>query len=124
MIKALEKEIKKNSEIKSFLKKLKDGKATSSDVSLYAANLGECIGKIINRNINKKISWDELNALSMPLFKEAHEKVYVAASIVQAQEDNKSNIGLKPIKPEFPELKIHDLIYKIYSTLKEQENGN
>ena len=39
------------------------------------------------------------------------------------QEDEKDNIGIKPVKPDFPESKIHDLIYKIYQTLKEQDDG-
>lgn len=121
---ALEKEIDRDPEIKSFLKKLEEGKATQSDVSLYGANLGECVGRIINRNIDKEMSWDELNGMAMPLFEEVYEKMFEAASIVQKQEDERDNIGIKPIKPEFPKQKIHDLIYKIYTVLKEQEDGN
>lgn len=121
---ALEKEISKDPEIKTFLKKLEEGKATQPDVSLYGANLGECIGRIINRNIDRDISWDELNGMAMPLFEEVYEKMFDAASIVQAQEDRKDKIGIKPVKPEFPEQKIHDLIYKIYTILKEQEDGD
>lgn len=124
MIDVLEKEIGKDSEIKSFLKKLNEGKATQSDVSLYGANLGECIGRIIYRNIDKDMSWDELNGLAMPLFLEVYEKMYEASSIVQTQEDKKDNIGIKPIKPEFPKQKIHDLIYKIYEILKELKDGD
>jgi len=124
MIDVLEKEIDKDPEIKSFLKKVKEGKAVQSDVSLYGANLGECIGRIINRKINKDMSWDELNDLAMPMFKEVYEKVNEAASIVQKQEDEEDKIGINPIKPDFPEQKIHDLIYKIYSVLKEQDNGD
>ena len=120
----LEKEIKKDPEIKAFLKKLEEGKATQSDVSLYGANLGECVGRIINRHIDKDMTWDELNDMAMPLFLEVYEKMYEASSIVQKQEDKKDKIGIKPIKPEFPKQKIHDLIYKIYTVLKEQEDGD
>lgn len=119
----LEKEISSNSEIKSFLKKLENGKANGSDVSLYGANLGECVARIINRSIKNNMSWEELNDLAMPLFQETHEKVFEAASIVQKQEDKKNNIGIKPVRPDFPKQKIHDLIYKIYKTMKEQEDG-
>ena len=78
MIDELEKEISAHSKIKAFLKKLNDGKADQSDVSLYGADLGECIGKILNRSISKDMSWDELNGMAMPLFKEVHEKIYEA----------------------------------------------
>ena len=124
MIDELDKEISKDPEIKSFLKKLDQGKATQSDVSLYGANLGECISKIINRHLDKNMSWDELNGIAMPLFMEVFDKVYDAASTVQKQEDEENKIGIKPVKPEFPEQKIHDLIFKIYKTLKEQDDGN
>lgn len=124
MINELEKEISKDPEITAFLKKLKDGKAVQSDVSLYGANLGECVGRIIYRSIGKDMTWDELNGLAMPLFREVYEKMFDAASIVQVQEDRKDKIGIKPIKPEFPEQKIHDLIYKIYTVVKEQEDGD
>ena len=118
----LEKAMDRSSSVKKFLKKLDDGKAEQSDVSLYAADLGECVADIINSRIHDDMSWDELNDLVMPLFKEVHEMVCDAADNVQKKEDGKDGIGIKPVRPEFPERKIHDLIYKIYEELKEQED--
>ena len=121
MIDALGIEISGNSTIESFIKKLNNGKVTESDVSLYGTDLGECIAKNINKNIRSNMLLVELNEAPVPLLEAVHEKVVEAASIVQAQEDKKDKIGFKPVKPDFPKQKIHDLIFKTYKTLKEQE---
>lgn len=123
VIDELEKEIRTHSEVQRFLKKLKNGKATQEDASLYGADLGECVSAVLNNNIRANMSWDELNGMAMPLFKEVHQRVFDAASQIQKAEDEKNNIHINPIKPEFPEGKIHDLIYKIYTEIQEHKDG-
>ena len=121
-INELENEIRSHKEIQRFLKKLKDGEAKQEDVSLYGADLGECVSAVLNRIIRTDMPWDELNGIAMPMFKEVHQKVYEAASEIQKAEDEKNNIHMNPIRPEFPEGKIHDLIYKIYTEMQEKED--
>lgn len=121
MIKELEKQIKQSRSITTFLKKLNNNEAEQSDVSLYAADLGECVGIIINRNIRKGMNFDELENLALPLFKDVQEKVSNAAIKVQKREDEENHVGINPIVPDFPYYKIHDLIYKIYEELRQVE---
>ena len=82
------------------LKKLKNGKATQEDASLYGADLGECVSAVLNNNIRANMSWEELNGMAMPLFKEVHQRVFNAASQIQKAEDEKNNIHMNPIKLE------------------------
>lgn len=71
------------------------------------------------------MTWEELNDLALPLFREVYSKVMSAAFEIQKNEDRKSKIGINPVEPGFPEAKFHDLIYKIYEYLKEEEqNGS
>ena len=111
-------QIKNNSYITSFEKKLVKKTAKDSDVSLYGDELGSCAAKAFLKYITPdnlpdgKLYWNVAERIINVLLKDVYTRVNYAADIVQGINDKRDNIKIKPQHAPFPKEKIHDLIDK------------
>lgn len=115
--------------IRSFRKKVENETATSEDVSAFAGHVGECASTALTKHLkeenlpNGMLYYNIAEKTIKPIFKKAHELINEAACSVQAIEDKKLGIGLKPIYSDFPEERVNALINKLVHTIEEQ-GGN
>ena len=91
--------------IRSFLRRVKDGTATSEEASVYAG----------------KLYWNIADRTIRPLLTEVHRRVNDAAAAVLAAENKRNGIGLKPMRGPWPENRVKDLIDKIVEVYAEDE---
>ena len=119
-----------NPQIRKFLADLKDEKATSEDASRYAAELGGCASKALDRYIapeylpDGKLSWGILAGTVDPLMRLVFKSVVEAASKVTRIEDAALGIHIKPISPEYPEERVRALMNSMlirYETEDEEQ---
>lgn len=100
-------------------RRIRDGTATLSDVHDYSACLGEDLSQALLNNLttetlpNGILYYNIAERTVIPALKTNYDLVNEMATIVQGLEDNRNNIGLKPITAEFPEERIRGLIDKI-----------
>lgn len=113
--------------IRSFLRRVKDGTATSEEASIYAGRLGTHAGSALTRALKKeslpdgKLYWNIADRTIRPLLTEVHRRVNDAAAAVLAAENKKNGIGLKPMRGPWPENRVKDLIDKIVEVYAEEE---
>ena len=116
--------------IRSFNKRLEDGKATSEDVSEYAGRVGECASAALIANLKEenlpdgKLYWNIAERTIRPIFVKAHELINDAAAKVQTIEDEKLGLHLKPIKADFPEERVHAIISRLVDAINELGDDN
>ena len=98
--------------IRSFLRRVKDGTATSEEASVYAGRLGTHAGNALARALKKeslpdgKLYWNIADRTIRPLLTE---------------ENKRNGIGLKPMRGPWPENRVKDLIDKIVEVYAEEE---
>ena len=111
-----EQNIKSNRRIQQFLKQ---DRHTQKDVSLYSADLGECVSKALGKCLTAealpdgKLYWNIAQRTIVPLLKTANDMVLDAAEAMQKQEDAENGIRLTPIRPPFPEDRVNGFIDKL-----------
>ena len=129
--KEFDKQIKSDPAVKRFNKKIKEEKASLSDISLYARRLGEISSNALIKCFNDKnklpngiIYWNIAKKTILQLLKRVHSMVNEAAIKVQKYEDSKEGIGINAIAAEFPEERAKALIQKIVDiSIKEAEQN-
>lgn len=113
--------------IQTFREKLERNTATSQEVSLYAADLGECASKALCGNLtldalpDQRLYWNIADRTIRPMLEEVYTMVNDAAEIVRKAEDEKLGIHIGSVSADFPEDRVHDLMDKLIETL---EAGN
>lgn len=116
--------------IRSFRKKLEKATATSEDVSEYARRVGECasaamISVLKEENLPNGVLYLNIAQKTIkPIFMKAHQLINEAAVTVQAVNDKKTGIGLKPIMADFPEERVDALIYKLVHTIMDEGDND
>lgn len=112
--------------IRSFRKKLEKETATAEDVSEYARRVGECasaamISVLKEDNLPNGILYLNIAEKTIkPIFRKAYQLINEAAAAVQAVDDGKTGIGIKPVVADFPEERVNALIYKLVHTIADQ----
>lgn len=110
--------IRKNGKIKAFLGNLEAGTATGEQVSLYSAELGKCAADALAKHLTEENLPDGRMYFNIgdrtirPILEDVHARVMDAAKKVQELGDKKTGIGMKSVRPEFPESRVRDLIFK------------
>ena len=121
-----EQNMKRSKRIQDFLKK--GDQATQKEVSLYAAELGQCASDALSDVLsednlpNGKLYWNITQRTIIPILEEVNEMVMAAAEAVQKREDKALGINIKPIRPEFPRERIEGLINKLIE-YQEDDDG-
>lgn len=109
-------QVNSNAEVRAFLRKKLNGKATSEDVSLYAGALGHCASEALLKNLTPEtvpdgiLYWNIADRTVRPLLEEVYKRVNEAASEITQIEDEKLGINVKPQWGEFPEERIKALL--------------
>lgn len=125
ILKAFKNSIGKDKGLQTFEQKLKDKTATASDVSLYAARLGQVAAAVLVDVLNpanlpnRQLYWNIGQRTIKPLLKEVYQMVMAAAKEQTRYEDEKIGIHLNPVEPGFPEDRVDDLITKLQRFLEE-----
>ena len=125
ILKAFKNSIEKDKSIQTFEQKLKDKTATASEVSLYAAELGQIAAAVLGDALdpgnlpNRQLYWNIGQRTIKPLLKEVYALVMAAAKEQTKYEDEKIGISLNPVEPGFPEGRVDDLINKLQQYLEE-----
>lgn len=120
--------IEKSRSIKAFREKMERNAATSQEVSLYAADLGECASKALCDNLmldalpDQKLYWNIAERTIKPLLEEVYKMVNDTAAAVKKTEDEKIGLHIGSVNADFPEDRVHDLLDKLIETL-EADNG-
>lgn len=106
--------------IRSFLRRVKDGTATSEEASVYA---GSALARALKKESlpDGKLYWNIADRTIRPLLTEVHRRVNDAAAAVLAAENKRNGIGLKPMRGPWPENRVKDLIDKIVEVYAEDE---
>lgn len=105
--------------IQKFAKKLKAGTATQADAAEYSKRLSKAASKALLKNLTSeklpdgRLYWNIANRTVKPLLKTVHEMTVDAASEIVTAENRKNNIGIKPVKPPFPEERADTFINKL-----------
>ena len=114
----LEYEISRDSKIVAIENRIKNGTATLVDVHRYSEALGTNLSAVLRAYItidklpNGKFYYNIADKILRPLLEEAYRNVNDKAEQIQAIVDEAVDIGLKAIRPDFPEGRINGLIDK------------
>ena len=126
IIKDYERRVNDDDQIRTFRKKLQDGSAAPGDVSLYAGRLGDHAADTLEIYLSPRylpdgvLYWNILEGTVKPLLRIVFEAVMEAAEAVTTREDKEAGIGIKPVRPSFPEERINALM----GSMLERENQN
>lgn len=118
--------VKGDSRIQTFRKRLQNGDAASGDVSLYAGWLGDHAADALEKYLAPQhlpggvLYWNILEGTVKPLLRSVYDSVMEAAETVTAREDKEIGIGIKPVRPSFPEERVNALM----GSMLERENTN
>lgn len=121
LLKTFKEEVSNSDRINEILNKTKEGTANYADSLLFAKESGKCLEKAFTNNVSDEVlpdnqmNYDLAKALIKPLTKQNHEIVSLQCASVQTTLNQKANIGLKAIKPQYDEEKIEGIIKYISS---------
>lgn len=107
-----------DAEVRAFLKKLREKKATQGDVSLYSVRLGELLREVVRDVLtaaelpNETLYYNIMQDTVGELLKDAHRAVNDAGAEAQRAIDEQNGVGLAPISADFPQRRVNDLFYK------------
>lgn len=107
-----------DAEVRAFLKKLREKKATQGDVSLYSVRLGELLREVVRDVLtaaelpNETLYYNIMQDTVGELLKGAHRAVNDAGAEAQRAIDEQNGVGLAPISADFPQRRVNDLFYK------------
>ncbi|MBQ9387910.1 MAG: hypothetical protein IJU01_04530 [Lachnospiraceae bacterium] len=119
----------KDTYIRSFNKKLAEGTATGTDVSLYSEALGRCassalIYALVNAALpDGKLYWNIVSRTVLPLFETVNDAVNEAMGIVIENENESMNIHLKAVKAELPKERLKNFLEKLLRLTGDDDNG-
>lgn len=108
--------VMKDRRIAQISKRIRDGTATMSDGHDYAERLGENLSKALTTNLTAetlpdgKLYYNIAKRTITPALEENWNLTNEVASDIQQIIDKKTGIGLKTIRPEFPQERIQGLI--------------
>ena len=116
MVEEFDRIVNKDKKIQTFLRKYKEGTASQEEVSLYAADLGECAAQVFDKKLKPKnmpdgkLYWNILERTVDPLMRKVFDMVMEAASTVMIREDENIGIHLKPVIPDYPKERVKTLM--------------
>lgn len=105
--------------VRTFRSRLEKKTADAKGVLVYARELGRCATGALTGNLTEenlpdgKLYWNILERTVDPLLREIWKMVTDAAKTQQEAEDKKTGINLKPIEPEYQELRVRDFMDKL-----------
>lgn len=126
---AFRENIKNDKKIQTFEKKLGKKTAVISEVFQYATQLGRAAASAFTGTLtrdalpNGRLYWNIVERTLLPLMQEVHRLVLDAAVAVTEVEDEQNGIRLKPIRPAFPEERMHGLMDALVGIFEEDEYG-
>ena len=126
---AFRENIKNDKTIQTFEKKLGKKTAVISEVFQYATRLGRAAASAFTGTLtrdalpNGRLYWNIVERTLLPLMQEVHRLVLDAAVAVTEVEDEQNGIRLKPIRPAFPEERMHGLMDALVGIFEEDEYG-
>lgn len=109
-------EQRRNGDIRTFTRKMKDETALPSDVSEYSGNLGKCASVALAKYLipeelpDQTLYWNIAYRTVRPLLMEVFDMVMDAAEKVQKRVDKAAGISLNSVRPAFPEERVRALI--------------
>lgn len=111
-----DKNITENKQIAAFLTKELQETVTQTDMSGYAADIGECLSKAIESTFMNMSDLDNIpyrmaDATISPAIREAYRRIMKKAASVQKTIDEKNGVGLNSVTPEYAKERVHDLIW-------------
>ncbi len=111
-------QVDKDNRIKQILEG-NDKKATFEDIYRLSARLGKIAAESLEKNLTDEtlpdgtLYWNIAKSTIIPLMQEVQNISIDMAEAVQNQEDKKTGIGIKPIRPEFNEERIKAVMNKV-----------
>ena len=99
--------------------RIRDGTATFKDGHDYAERLGENLSRALVKNLNErtlpdgKLYYNIANRTVVPALETNYVLTNEIAEQIQSIIDKPLGIGLKSVRADFPESRIHDLINKM-----------
>ena len=96
-----------------------DKRATLTQVSKQAERLGEYAVRSLKKNLTDEtlpdgtIYWNIAKGVIMPLMREVQNLAIDMAVTIQKREDEKTGIGLKPVRPVFNQERIEAVMNKV-----------
>lgn len=99
--------------------RIRDGTATFKDGHDYAERLGENLSRALVKNLNErtlpdgKLYYNIANRTVVPALQTNYDLTNETAEQIQSIIDEPLGIGLKSVRADFPENRIHDLINKM-----------
>ena len=118
--------VKGYKKIQSFLQKKEKEQATGEDVSIYAADLGDCAAYVLLKNLTEgalpdgRMYYNIAERTVKPILIKVFDMVQAAAQEVTEYERKKKKIGLKPVTVDFPDDKVEDLMFKLVSVFESE----
>lgn len=109
----------KDRRIRQISNRIRDGTATFKDGHDYAERLGENLSRAFLSNLNEntlpdgRLFYNIANRTVVPALHTNYDIINEAAEQIQSIIDEPLGIGLKSVKADFPESRIHDLINKM-----------
>ena len=99
--------------------RIRDGTATFKDGHDYAERLGENLSRALVKNLNEstlpdgRLYYNIANRTVVPALQTNYDLTNETAEQIQSIIDEPLGIGLKSVRADFPESRIHDLINKM-----------
>lgn len=96
-----------------------DKRATLAQVSKQAERLGEYAVRSLEKNLTNEtlpdgtLYWNIAKGIILPLMREVQNLAIDMAVTIQKREDEKTGIGLKPMRPPFNQERIEAVINKV-----------
>lgn len=97
----------------------KDKRATLTQVSKHAERLGEYAVRSLEKNLTDEtlpdgtLYWNIAKGVIPPLMREVQNLAIDMAVTIQKREDEKTGIGLKPVRPPFNQERIEAVMNKV-----------
>lgn len=97
----------------------KDKRATLTQVSKHAERLGEYAVRSLEKNLTDEtlpdgtLYWNIAKGVIPPLMREVQNLAINMAVTIQKREDEKTGIGLKPVRPPFNQERIEAVMNKV-----------
>lgn len=95
---------------------IRDGTATQHEVSLYARRLGDHLSEVLQLNLTQdvlpdgRMYYNIADRIITPMMRNNFNLTMEKAAEVQVILDERAKIGLNPIKAEFPESRVKQIV--------------
>lgn len=121
--------IKASQEISRLYGLVNDNKATYAQAQSFAEETGNILSEVLKKHLtveqlpDGKLYYNIANRVLTPTLKENHKLVSDISMQIQAKLNREAGIGIKAVRPEINEDRIHGIVDKV-SELTEQEKIN